>query len=81
MLRALFDVYHFDIEYGGVGLGDEAPELILKWATAIEKREVVEWLRSAMKKWSEHTWSDHWHRQVYGGFLLKLQKGQLADEA
>lgn len=81
VLRALFEVYHFDIDYGGVGLSDEVPGLILKHAGEAEKREITEWVRGAMKKRSGDTWSDSWHRQVYGGFLLKLQKGQLDDEA
>lgn len=80
VLRALFDVYKFDIDYGGVGLSDEVPELILKYASNSEKQGVTEWVRGAMKKRSGDSWSDNWHRQVYGGFALKLQKGQLDDE-
>lgn len=81
LLRALFDVYNFDIDYGGVGLSDAVPALILKYGNDAEKQEVAEWVRGAMKKRAGDTWSDNWHRQVYGGFLLKLQKGKLDDEA
>ena len=27
---ALFAVYHFDVDYGGIGLGDGVPDLVLE---------------------------------------------------
>jgi uncharacterized Zn finger protein len=79
ILRALFDVYRFDIDFGGVGLSDEVPELILKQATPEERRAVTRWVREAMPTGKD--WSDNWHREVYGGFLMDLEADTLDDEA
>ncbi|MEW6233020.1 MAG: SWIM zinc finger family protein [Chloroflexota bacterium] len=81
ILNALFEVYRFDVDFGGVGLGDNVPDLILKHASSAEKKQVAEWIRAAMKKHSDNEWSDNWHRQVYGGFLLQLEADALDDEA
>ena len=76
-LRALFEIYRFDVDYGGVGLGEAAPDLILEHATAEEKRAVAGWVRAAMPE--GNSWSDNYHRQVYGRFLLDLQMADLDD--
>ncbi len=81
ILSALFEVYRFDVEFGGVGLGDDVPDLILKHANAAEKKQVVEWTRAALKKRAGDSWSDNYHRQVYGRFMLDLQADTLDDEA
>ncbi len=81
ILRALFDVYHFDVDFGGVGLGDAVPDIILNHANAAEKKQVVEWVRAAMTKHSGDEWSANYHRQVYGGFLLELKADELDDES
>ncbi len=80
ILRALFEVYAFDVNLGGVGLGDDVPDLLLRHTNDAEKPRVSAWTLAAMKKQSKEDWSDHWHRQVYGGFLLRLQAHQLDDE-
>ncbi|MCA1553261.1 MAG: hypothetical protein LC737_02660, partial [Chloroflexi bacterium] len=81
VLRALFDIYHFDVEFGGVGLSDEAPDIIAKHATRDERKQIVGWTRAAMKESRGDSWSANWQRQVYGGFLAKLQADMLDDEA
>jgi len=83
ILRALFEVYHFDVDFGGVGLSDGVPGLILKQADDAEKKQVAEWVRTAMKtsRRAGNEYSDNWHRQAYGGFLLRLEANTLDDEA
>lgn len=81
LLNALFEVYHFDVDFGGVGLGDAAPGLILTHASAPEKEQVAQWVRAASQRRTGNEWSDNYHRQVYGGFLLDLTADQLDDEA
>ena len=76
-LQTLFDIYRFDMEYGGVGLGEAAPDLILEHTTIEEKRAVAGWVRAAMPE--GNSWSDNYHRQVYGGFLLNLEMADLDD--
>ena len=81
ILRALFEVYRFDVNFGGVGLSDGVPGLILQHANAAEKKRVAEWVRAAMNSRAESEWSTNWHRQAYGRFLLELEADELDDEA
>ncbi len=78
ILRALFDIYHADVELGGLGLSDEVPDLILEHATADERRAVAGWIREGLPQGGG--WSANFHRQVYGGFLLDLEADTLDDE-
>ena len=79
LLRALFDVYRWDVDFGGVDMGYQAPSIILEQATPEEKQQVAGWVRAAMP--AGESWSDNYHRQVYGGFLLSLEEDQMDDEA
>jgi uncharacterized Zn finger protein len=78
LLRALFDIYIWDIELGGIDMGYEAPRLILGQATADERRLVARWVREALP--GGDTWSHAWRRQVFGSFLLRLAGDQVDDE-
>jgi uncharacterized Zn finger protein len=78
LLRALFDVYRWDVDFGGVDMGYQAPFIILEQATPEEKRQVAGWVRVAMPV--GESWSDNYQRQVYGGFLLSLEEDQMDDE-
>jgi uncharacterized Zn finger protein len=79
ILRALFDTYAWDVNFGGIDMGYEAPGIILELSTPEERRQVAEWARSAMP--SGDSWSDGYHRQTLGRFLLELEKDELDDEA
>ena len=77
-LRTLFDIYRFDMDSGGIGLAEGAPDLILEHATDEEKRAVAGWVRAAMAGGSG--WSDKYRRQAHGRFLLDLEKSHLDDD-
>jgi GNAT superfamily N-acetyltransferase len=77
-LRALFDIYCWDVNYGGVGIGDEVPAIILERATPEEQERVAEWVRNAMPKGDDQR--STWHREHFGSFLIKLDKDRLDDE-
>jgi uncharacterized Zn finger protein len=79
LLRALFDVYHWDASYGGIDMGYEAPGIVLEQATLEEKARVAEWVRDVLP--AGDSWSDGYRRQRYGGFLLQLEEGELDDES
>lgn len=83
ILRTLFEIYSFDIDFGGVGLSDGVPDLILKHADDSEKNQVANWVRTAMNssRRASSEYTDNWHRQAYGGFLLRLQANLLDDVA
>lgn len=81
ILRALFNIYRFDVDFGGVGLGEDVPDLILTHASPEERRTVADWVRAAMPSMEKDSWSNSWHRQEYGSFLLDLEKEGLDKEA
>ena len=81
ILRALFDLYSWDIKMGGLGVGDEIPGILEKQATAEEKAEMAQWIRKTM---AARTRSGHcrvWEIREYGGLLLILEAANLDDEA
>ena len=79
ILRALFDTYAWDVDFGGIGMGHEAPGIILEQSAPEERRTVAKWVRSVMP--AGESWSDNYHRQTLGCFLLELEKDDLDDEA
>jgi uncharacterized Zn finger protein len=79
LLRALFDVYRWDVDFGGIDMGYQAPGIILEQATPEERQQVAAWVRAGLPRGD--SWSDNYHRQVFGGFLLSLEEDQLDDEA
>jgi uncharacterized Zn finger protein len=79
IVRALFDVYLWDVEYGGIDMGYPAHDLMLKQTTPSERQQLIGWAQKALPTGNE--WSAGWHRQVLGRLLLDLQKDMLDDEA
>jgi uncharacterized Zn finger protein len=79
ILRALFDTYAWDVNFDGIDMGYEARGIILELSTPEERRQVSGWVRSAMP--TGGSWSDGYHRQTLGRFLLELEKDELDDEA
>ena len=78
-LQTLFDIYRFDVDFGGVGLGEAAPDLMLEHATDEEKGAIAGWVRAAMPRGD--SWSEGYHRRVYGRFLLDLEMAHLDDDS
>ena len=81
ILRALFDVYRWDVNFGGVGLSDDAPGYIIAQATPDEKAQVAAWVREYMPRDRGDKFTTHWRSKAYGGFLLDLEAHLLDDEA
>ncbi len=77
LLRTLFDVYCADLDWGGIGLGEGAPGVMLEQATVAEKQAVAGWVRAAMGHGVGK--SDSFRREAHGRFLLELEKEQLDD--
>ena len=78
-LQTLFEIYRFDVDFGGVGLGEAAPDLMLEHATEEEKGAIAVWVRAAMPR--GESWTDSYHRRVYGRFLLDLEMAHLDDDS
>lgn len=81
LLRVLFEIYRFDLDWGGIGLGEAAPELILEHATGEERGAVAAWVRDAMSTARGNSWSENYQRQTHGRFLLGLEMAALDDGA
>ena len=79
LLQALFHVYRWNVDSGGYGIGDDVPDRILELAKIEERRNVAEWVQSALPEGD--SWTDNYHRQAYGAFLLALLETELDDEA
>ena len=78
-LQVLFEIYRFELDCGGIGLGEAAPVLILEHATNQERRAIAGWVRAAMRKDDDR--NDDFHRQAHGRFLLELESADLDDDA
>lgn len=62
ILRTLYAIYHLDIEDGGVGFGEDAPEILLEHTTAAERHTIAGWVREAIaeiKKKEPHISYNH----------------------
>lgn len=78
ILRALLAVYRFDVDFGGVGLSDEVPDLLVEKTTPDERAAIAGWVRDILPAGSD--WSANWHRQTYGDLLLSLEEDTMDDE-
>lgn len=82
IVRAIFSIYRWDNEYGGIGAGDTAPEIFTEKTTPAEKRLVAELVRAAMPTRSPAgDWYVQYRRRDYGALLLRLAGGDLDDDA
>jgi hypothetical protein len=78
-LRVLLDTYRWDVDYGGVGIGEDVPDIILEHATPEERQHVAGWVRAAMPVGGGQ--SATWQGKHFGAFLLELEKDTLDDES
>lgn len=78
-VQTLFDVLRFDVNFGGIGLSDDVPEILLKKTTPAERAAIAEWIRAEPPADNEFT--SKWRRQAWGGLLLDLEGKPDDDEA
>lgn len=79
VLQTLFDIYLFNMDYGGGDSEITAPGAILEHATGEEKSVIAGRIRAAMPEGNE--WSDGYRRRAHGRFLLELEQAQCNDDA
>ena len=80
ILHTLFDVYKWDINFGGIGMADGAPALLIEHATPTEKAQVAEWVREEIGASSGDDFSKNWRRKSWGNLLLNLERDAISDE-
>src|SRR5207237_799617 len=76
LFRALWSACRADIETGGVGLGDEAADVLLGQATTGERAAMAGWVREAIQE-TESEWAE----EALGDLLLDLEADSLDDES
>lgn len=81
LLRTLFDLMRKNIDSGGIGFAEDAPETLLAHVADDEREMVVRWAREALGKPSQSRWGDDVRRNAYGRLLLDLKLPTLDDEA
>ena len=80
VLRLLFKIETFDTEQGGIGLGEEIPEMLKQHTTGEERAMIVGWLRAELAKPDTSGWGEKFRNQSYGYLLLDLQAETIDDE-
>ncbi|MCB9437716.1 MAG: hypothetical protein H6673_12140 [Anaerolineales bacterium] len=68
---ALLGVFIWDINFGGIGIGDEAPAIILKHVRREDIPEIRKLTEQARDQRLNRRHSD-WAAEVYNGFLMDL---------
>lgn len=75
IMRCLFDIRMWDINFGGIDMGVDAPEVILREATEAEKEQVAVWAEGPSVT------DDEWGREYLDGFALDLLAHKMDDES
>ena len=78
-LQTLFDIYLFNLDYGGGETATTAQGAILEHATSEEKIAIASMVRAAMPMGDN--WGDGYRRRVHGRFLLDLEDAHSDDDA
>jgi uncharacterized Zn finger protein len=83
ILHTFFEAYRYDVKAGGIGMAENAPDLLLKHATAEECKTIASWVNAAIAEANAErsgAYYSNWGQQQFGGFLLKLEPDALDDE-
>jgi len=68
ILHILFTIFHFNIEAGGIGFGDEARDLLVEQTTTEERHAIASWVHEAIstrnQAQSDITYRTHWYNGV-----------------
>jgi uncharacterized Zn finger protein len=75
LLRALFDVVKWNIESGGLGIGDAAFGFVLEHATAEDRQAIREWITAGLAApSSDNEWTRKSRSDTWGRLLLSLDE-------
>lgn len=68
---ALLQAYIWDVNFGGIGLGDDVPDLVLRYARVEDLPHIRQQIDSAKKQQRTRSYSG-WGIEAYEGFLVSL---------
>jgi uncharacterized Zn finger protein len=71
ILRILFAIYRFNVEAGGIGFGEDAPEILLEDTTDEERRTIASWVREAIANYKKKEPHIHYNYQRIDGFSFE----------
>lgn len=57
IMQVLFEIIRFDVESGGIGIGEDAPDILVDHTTAEERRIIASWVRDALAESEDRHWS------------------------
>ncbi len=72
IMRALFDTFMWDVDFGGIDMGVDAPDVISREGSGEEKDKVTEWLLAATNEDERGDWLN--------GIIFDLQAHKMNDE-
>lgn len=73
ILKVIFNIFKKDIDdFGGIGISDDVPFIIEKYATDQEREVIKDWIKTALTNIPKRSYSD-WSQREYNGFLAKLE--------
>jgi uncharacterized Zn finger protein len=75
ILKSLLEIYLWDVKMGGIGLGDQVPEILVEQASLDERKMISKRIEVEMAA------AGDWAQSALGGLLLELQVEYLDDEA
>lgn len=78
-LRTLFDVLRFDLNFGGIGLSDDVPDILDKQTTAGERATIATWIREELS--DDQDSNSNWRRHTWGRLLLDFEEELKDDDA
>jgi hypothetical protein len=79
VLRILFDVLRFDMNFGGISLADDVPEILTEQITAAERATLAGWIREELPDAQDS--SSNWRRKNWGSLLLDFEGEPKDDDA
>lgn len=85
ILAMVLDIYQWEVEAGGQGIGEAALPTILRHATPSERKQVANWVRAALsarvQQNDNQTTLGSWQLREYGTCILDLEGDFLDDNA
>jgi catechol 2,3-dioxygenase-like lactoylglutathione lyase family enzyme len=79
-IAVLLAIYRRDLHADDShGFAERAAEQLVRYTTPLERQTIAEWIRKLLADKEEAVAGSP--RQIYGGFLLNLEKGRLDDDA
>lgn len=72
LIEALYAIWQYDVEFGGIDLASDAPAAIARGATAEEQATVERWVRAAIVPGDD--FHRRWQNRALASFLILLRE-------